>query len=244
MANFVLVHGAWHGGWCWKRVRRQLQDQGHDVFTPTLTGLGERRHLLSREVSLSTHVDDVTNLIRWEDLTDIVLCGHSSSGLVVTGVADRLADRVAALVYLEAYVPHDGQTVFDLSPPELAAMLKEQARLVGDGWQVPPFTAELMNVNAADRAWVDAQCTPQPMATFEQGLRLTGEVDRVAHKSFIFAGDFEQTMFRVFYDHAKAQGWRTSEIAAGHDVMLDAPTALTRELLASAEQAGLLPARG
>src|SRR6266550_8366608 len=97
MATFVLVHGAWHGSWCWKRVRKALYAQGHDVFTPTLTGVGERSHLLARNVNLDTHIDDVTNVIRWEELSDVVLCGHSYGGCVIGGVADRVPERIGAL---------------------------------------------------------------------------------------------------------------------------------------------------
>src|SRR5580692_7125086 len=107
MATFVLVHGAWHGSWCWKRVRSALQKQGHEVFTPTLTGIGERAHLLARAIDLETHTRDVLNLIRWEELDDIILCGHSYGGMIVTGVADRLPERLRALVYLDAFVPDD-----------------------------------------------------------------------------------------------------------------------------------------
>ena len=102
MATFVLVHGAWHGSWCWKRVRKAIRAQGHDVFTPTLTGVGERSHLLSPHVNLDTHLDDIVNLIRWEELSDVVLCGHSYGGCVISGVADRVPDRIGALVYLDA----------------------------------------------------------------------------------------------------------------------------------------------
>jgi len=109
MSTYVLVHGAWHGSRCWKRVRKALQVQGDDVFTPTLTGLGERSHLLSPHVNLGTHIEDIVNLIKWEELSDVVLCGHSYGGCVISGVADRVPDRIGALVYLDAFVLKDGQ---------------------------------------------------------------------------------------------------------------------------------------
>src|SRR4051812_20687830 len=118
MTTFVLVHGAWHGAWCWNRVRRQLQAKGHEVFTPTLTGLAERSHLLSREIDLKTHVTDVTSLLQWEDLSDVVLCGHSYGGSVISGAAARAGDRIGALVYLDAFVPRDGESVHDMLPPQ------------------------------------------------------------------------------------------------------------------------------
>jgi pimeloyl-ACP methyl ester carboxylesterase len=114
MATFVLVHGAWHGSWCWKRVRAALLARGHHVFTPTLTGVGERSHLLSPHVNLKTHIEDVVNLIRWEELSDVVLCGHSYGGCVITGVADRLPNRIGAMVYLDAFTPEDGESLFDI----------------------------------------------------------------------------------------------------------------------------------
>ena len=110
MSAFVLVHGAWHGSWCWKRVRRALQARGHEVFTPTLTGVADRLHLLSPQVDLETHITDVTNLIRWEELADVVLCGHSYGGCVISGVADRVSDRIGALVYLDAFVLENAQS--------------------------------------------------------------------------------------------------------------------------------------
>jgi pimeloyl-ACP methyl ester carboxylesterase len=119
MATFVLVHGAWHGSWCWKRVRKALQAEGHDVFTPTLTGIAERSHLISPQVDLDTHIADVVNLIRWEELTDVVLCGHSYGGCVITGAADRVAERIKALVYLDAFILGDGQGLHDILPPEV-----------------------------------------------------------------------------------------------------------------------------
>src|SRR5271157_4298241 len=139
MAAFVLVHGAWHGSWCWKRVRRLLQAKGHDVFTPTLTGVADRSHLMSREVNLETHILDVVNLIRWEELSDIVLCGHSYGGAVVTGAADRVPDRIRSLVYLDAFVPENGENVVQHAPFE--------GDQVVDGWKVLPILAETFGVN-------------------------------------------------------------------------------------------------
>lgn len=117
MSTYVLVHGAWHGSWCWKRVRRALQALGHEVFTPTLTGVADRVHLLSPQVNLETHITDVVNLIQWEELSDVVLCGHSYGGCVISGVADRIPDRIGALVYLDAFVLESGQSLHDTLRP-------------------------------------------------------------------------------------------------------------------------------
>lgn len=234
MATFVLVTGAWHGSWCWKRVRQALTDAGHAVFTPTLTGLCERSHLLSREVDLDTHIADIANLIRWEELTDVVLVGHSYGGCVISGVADRLGEKIAALVYLDAFVLEDGQSLHDTLPPEHRQGQVDGAMALGEGWRVPPIPAAVFNVNAADRAWVDAQCTDQPLATFQQKLRLAHKAAPPRTIHYIYAADWEGTPFTAFYEGAKARGWATREIACGHDIMLDRPEELTAALLQAA----------
>ena len=152
-----------------------LRQRGHEVFTPTLTGVGERAHLLHPEVNLETHIDDVLNLIRWEELDNVVLCGHSYAGCVVSSVADRIPERISQLVYLDAFVPETGRSLHDCLPEEQRAMQLDLARQVGDGWKVPPIPAEVFNVNAADRAWVDRQCTAQPLATFQQPVLRNGQ---------------------------------------------------------------------
>jgi pimeloyl-ACP methyl ester carboxylesterase len=148
MATFVLVHGAWHGSWCWKRVRKHLQAEGHEVFTPTLTGVGERSHFISPQITLDTHVADIVNLLRWEELTDVVLCGHSYAGCVITGVADRVPERLRALVYLDAFILENGQSLHDVLPREVAEDQVRGAAETGDGWRVPPITAEFFRVNS------------------------------------------------------------------------------------------------
>jgi pimeloyl-ACP methyl ester carboxylesterase len=226
MATFVLVTGAWHGSWCWKRVRAALTADGHAVFTPTLTGLCERSHLLSRDVDLHTHIDDVANLIRWEELTDVVLVGHSYGGCVISGVADRLGEKIAAL--------ENGQSLHDTLPADQRQGQLDGATAHGDGWRVPPIPAEAFNVNAADRAWVDNQCTDQPLASFQQKLHLDHTAPAVGSIHYIYASGWEGTPFTGFYESAKARGWSTREIACGHDVMLDKPEELTAALLLAA----------
>jgi len=243
MATFVLVHGAWHGSWCWARVRRALLDQGHQVFTPTLTGVGERSHLLSRDIDLQVHVDDIANLIIWEELDEVILCGHSYGGAVISGAADAVADRIAALVYLDAFLLEEGEALHDLLPDEQREMQLSLADEYGEGWRVPPIPAEIFNVNARDRDWVDRQCTPQPLATFQQKLRLSGGLAGIARNHFIFASGWEGTPFTASWRRAQARGWTTSEIACGHDVMLDDPEALVSELLGVANDCGAAESR-
>jgi pimeloyl-ACP methyl ester carboxylesterase len=231
MATFVLVHGAWHGSWCWKRVRKALQAQGHEVFTPTLTGVGERSHLLSPHVNLDTHIDDVVNLIRWEELSDVVLCGHSYGGAVISGVADRVPDRVGALVYLDAFVLEDGQSLHDTLPPAQRSLQLELTLQHGEGWKVPPIPAEVFGVNADDLEWVNRQCTRQPLATFQQVLKLERKGDAAENATFILASGWNDSPFPAFYERAKARGWKTLTVACGHDVMLDRPEELASALL-------------
>jgi pimeloyl-ACP methyl ester carboxylesterase len=238
MATFVLVHGAWHGSWCWSRVRRALIGEGHEVFTPTLTGVAERNHTLAPHIDLQHHVDDVANLIRWEDLDSVILCGHSYGGCVISGVADVLPHRIAALVYLDAFLLEDGESVHDLISPEQREMQVGLADEFGEGWRVPPIPAEVFNVNARDREWVDRQCTPQSLATFQQRIQLTEGQSQVLRNHFIYASGWEGSPFTPSYNRAKARGWTTSEIACGHEVMLDRPEALTAELIGVARVTG------
>src|SRR4051812_13517350 len=195
MATFVLVHGAWHGSWCWARVRRALVAQGHHVFTPTLTGVGERSHLLSRDIDLQVHVEDVANLIRWEQLDSVILCGHSYGGCVISGGAEALPDRIAALVYLDAFLLEGGECLHHIFPPQHRERQISLAKEKGEGWRVPPIPAEVFNVNPLDRDWVDRQCTPQPLATFQQPIRQTGAANRISRNHFIFASGWEATPF-------------------------------------------------
>jgi pimeloyl-ACP methyl ester carboxylesterase len=227
MAIFVLVHGAWHGSWCWKRVRKALQQQGHEVFTPTLTGVGERSHLLADSIDLQTHTMDVLNLIRWEELTDFVLCGHSYGGMVVSGVADRIPQHIRSLVFLDAFVPEDGESLVRFAPISGDQLI--------DGWKSRPISAETFGVNAVDRAWVDRQCTVQSVACFQQPVQLSGGLAHIRRISYVYASGWagHQSPLHPFYEKAKSRGWRTSEIACGHDVMLDQPEAVTTLLLNS-----------
>jgi pimeloyl-ACP methyl ester carboxylesterase len=215
-------------------VRKALQAEGHEVFTPTLTGIGERSHLLSPQVDLETHIHDVVNTIRWEELSNVVLCGHSYGGAVVSGVADRVPDRLGALIYLDAFLLEDGRSVHDEVPSEHRSAQVEGARVHGEGWKVPPIPAAGFNVNAEDADWVDRQCTMHPLAAFQQPLRLSGKMGAVKDVTFVLATGYDGSPFTPSYERAKAKGWRTLTIRCGHDVMLDMPAELTTILLNAA----------
>jgi pimeloyl-ACP methyl ester carboxylesterase len=225
MATYVLVHGAWRGSWCWDRVRRMLQHQGHEVYAPTLTGVGERSHLLAPTIDLETHVLDVINLVRWHELQDFVLCGHSYGGMVVSAVADRIPERIRSLVFLDAFVPEHGKALVDYAPIPEGSLV--------DGWKSLPISAEAFGVNSADRAWVDQQCTPQSVACFRQPVQLRGGIDRLRRVSYLYATGWAggDSPFRRFFDQARLRGWDTAEIDCGHDVMIDRPDAVATLLL-------------
>ena len=228
MTTFVLVHGAWHGGWCWNRVAHLLSAKQHTVVTPTLTGLGERSHLLNPDIDLQTHILDVVNVMKWQELHDIVLVGHSYGGAVISGVAEQMETSIASLVMLDAFIPANGQGVSDLMASQRRdAILKALSEGVTS---FPPVPAAAFNVNENDRAWVDAQCTPHPIKCFLQKLVLTGARDRIAKKAYIRAANYDSTPFDAALAQARNEGWRTFEMAAGHDVMVDAPAQLAEML--------------
>jgi pimeloyl-ACP methyl ester carboxylesterase len=232
--TFVLVHGAWHGGWCWSRVADRLRGGGHTVFTPTLTGLGERSHLLRAGIDLKTHIADVINVMKWERLGDVVLCGHSYGGLVISGVAEQMAGAIRSIVFLDAFVPHDGDSGYDLTGPAVREGIEAALRRGDIG--MPPRSAEAFGVNAADRAWVDSLCVPQPIGTFTDKIALTGARDRIARKSYIRAASYANPGFDRALAAAKSDpSWRTYEVPCGHDVMVDAPDRLTEILLEAAQ---------
>ena len=233
MTTFVLVHGAWHGGWCYKRVARLLRQAGHEVYTPTLTGLGERAHLMGRTIDLSTHIQDVVSVIRCEELSDVVQCGHSYGGMVIAGVAEQIAAKIRSLVYLDAFVPENGRSVFDYLPAEQSGQMRTDAAQNGEGYKVTPIPAAVFAVNDKDAAWVDAMCVKHPLATFEQKLALSGR--QVPKRVYIIAAGWEPSPFQQFGARYKNdRDWQFVNIACGHDVMVDQPRELADALIAAA----------
>ena len=234
MATFVIVHGAWSGAHAWRKVRPLLRAAGHDVFTPALTGLGERAHLASPDIDLETHINDVVGVLEYEDLQDVLLVGHSYGGVVITGAADRVPQRVAQLVYLDAEVPADGQSEYDLLPTDERAMYEELAHGRGDAWKIPPPVPEpLPDDLDPDLRWALSRMVPQPLKTFSQPVRLTNPVAPALVRTYIFCtlGKEGQQLPRYVERARSEPGWRYYELAEGHGAHITAPQKLTQLLL-------------
>jgi len=237
MATYVLVHGGAHGGWCYGPVARILRSAGQEVHAPTLTGLGDRSHLLRPGIDLDTHIADIVAVLRYEDLRDVILVGHSYGGMVITGVADRAPDRVGHLVYLDAATPVNGQSLVDIAGPLMRAA-RAQGRVV-DGVELVLFagTEPLPHYGVTDPddiAWMDERLTPHPWTCFEQPLRLTNEAALWAiPQSHIVCTSTLATRDPVRMEAARAAG-RLWDIDTGHDLMITEPEAVAALLLKAA----------
>ena len=229
--TFVLVHGAWHGGWCWRRVADLLEKKGHKVFTPTMTGVGERSHLLSKDINLDTHITDIVNVFKWEDLKDVCLVVHSYGGWPGSGALEQIGDRVSSIVWLDAFKPENGQRGFDFASEFSRKALLEAVAKGEPGRRGPK--AEAFHVNEKDRAWVESKTTPQPNGVALQPIKLTGAREKVAKKTYIRAAKYPQPAFDKALAECKAdKTWRTFETTtAGHDVMVDTPDWLVEVML-------------
>jgi len=222
--TFLVCHGAWSAGWAWKKMRPLMQAAGHRLVTPSYTGLGERSHLAHPAIDLEAHIQDVLNVIKYEDLRDIVLLGHSYGGMVATGVADRARDRIAQLIYLDAFVPRDGQSLFDLN--EVAITKMREAAHDTDGWRIPPMPTP-PDTEVADVEWLMERRVNMPIKCFEQKLKLhNGEL--TLPRSYIYATRITPAdTFGQFAKRTKSEaGWRYFEIDASHAPNVTAPEAL------------------
>jgi pimeloyl-ACP methyl ester carboxylesterase len=238
MANFVLVHGAWHGGWCYRDTAKALRAMGHNVFTPTHTGVGQRAHLGAESITLETHIRDVAGCIESEEIHDVILCGHSYGGMVITGLADRMADRIKALVYLDAFVPEHGESLISLLTkaldPQTAAGFTgafRGAALDKNSGMVQPIPAETFGILSENRGWVDRRCVPQALATFEMPVLLAGKGAAIGKRLFILADGWDPSPFRYFAKKFEgAPGWDVVKLPSSHDVMVDMPNELAAAL--------------
>jgi len=217
MSTFVFVAGGWRGGWTFKPIARALRNRGHEVYTPTLTGLGERAHLAYARPNLDTHILDLENVLSYERLEDVILCGHSYAGMVVTGVADRMPEKLAALVYVDAFVPDDGDAWWGLAGDYFRKLAIDGSSGDGFGVTPPPGT--------------DPRRVPHPLATFRQAIRLTGRWQEVREKLYIYATGWDATPFTSTYERLKGnRDWTVKTLPTGHDVFGQAPNDLLKLL--------------
>ena len=244
MATFVLVHPAWFGGWCWKKLSPLLHARGHAVHTPTLTGLGERVHLARPAVGLDTHVDDVVNVLTYEDLHDVVLVGNSSGGVVITGVVDRVPERIGQLVYLDAFVPEDGQSMLDIIPPERRPVMEKLVQTEGHGWLLPRFAPAPWETFAreswrisdeADLRWMLARLAPTPFGHFRDPVRRRNPRAETVPRTYIRCVGWPHASFDRYAEAARrGAGWRYRELAASHIAYVTQPRDVAEVLLEAA----------
>lgn len=233
--TFVLVHGGWHGGWCWKRVAPLLHAAGHEVWAPTLSGLADRAHVLTPDIGLESHILDITGLLEFDDLEQVALVGHSYAGMVITGVASRVPDRIRHLVYLDAFVPRAGDSLANLLSPEREYYYRQQAATRGHGWRVPPPPIAALGVtDPADVALLESRLTDQPLRSFDEPLNRDAPEEMARTYIHCTTGPIAPS-FAPFAARAKADAaWGYAELATGHDAMVTAPADLATLLLALA----------
>ncbi|MEC7490618.1 MAG: alpha/beta fold hydrolase [Pseudomonadota bacterium] len=237
MATFVLVHGAWPGGWCWRDVRRHIEAAGHAVHSPTLTGVGERQHLISAVTDISIHIEDVVNLIAWEELADVILVGHSYGGMVITGVADRVQSVLRHVVYLDAFVPEDGDSSTSLgvrlmnpaaTQEDFDKEITRRTERTNDTGGVPPDLERLFDIPLTEvnrRAWVARRVTPQPLSAQTTPVRLPNGGSGGLPRTYILCtGGPDRTPFMVLADKVRGDAdWACHELATTHDAMVTMP---------------------
>jgi pimeloyl-ACP methyl ester carboxylesterase len=234
MATFVVAHGAWGAGWVWKKMHPLMSARGHRLITPTLTGLGERSHLSNPDIDLETHIADILGVLKYEDLMTVNLIGHSYGGMVATGVADRTRERIAKLIYIDAFAPDDNDSVVDLLP----AVARAQRKPSPDGFIVPfPMPPD---TPPQDRAWGEPLRAPQPAKTFEQKLRFHGGALTLPRHYIYCARHAPDDRFRQFYERAKRENWGASEIDSSHNPHVTCPEVLADLLALIAVEAGRL----
>jgi pimeloyl-ACP methyl ester carboxylesterase len=236
MATVVLVHGAWFGGWCWQKVIPFFEAAGHEVYAPTLTGLAERASELSPDVGLDTHIQDVVGLLEEKNLHGVILVGHSYGAMVITGVVDQVPERIAHLVYLDTFVPRDGESMANVTPIVIR-LLRKKAQAHGDGWKVDSRGTYGVTTEP-ERSWLLSKVTPQPLKTFEQPLHLKNPAIVSAkprtHINCTDVGCFRSLMRRTLARRAlppTEAGWRLRQLPTGHMAMITMPRELANLLL-------------
>ena len=234
--TFLLVHGSWLGGWCWRRVEDRLRSAGHRVYAPTMTGVGDRSHMLNPGITPDTWVRDIEQVLRNEELSEVVIVGHSFGGRVVTGVVDRDPDLIGQVVFLDSALPERGKSLLD-QMPEAARASRIAASASTGGLGIPPPTARRLGVeDSADQAWLDRRMTPQPFGTHAVALDFSNPIGNGRPVSFI---EFTNPVFpysELAARFARAQpGWDVRSLATGHMAMITEPDQLTEMLLEIAQ---------
>ena len=222
--HFLLIHGAWHGGWVWNEISEILRYQRYSVSTPTLTGLGEKKHLLSSKITIETFIEDVVNHIIFENLNNIILVGHSFAGSVISGVADRLKDRIQKLIYFDAMILIDGQKPFDITPKETVEQRIELAKKFGNNISIPAPSADAFGVFDVKKSLLlEEKLTPHPLSAFQSKLVLKNEVGNGIPLSYIFCTKPVYKSLESSREVVRKMKWPIFELNAGHDAMLTHP---------------------
>jgi hypothetical protein len=229
---FVLVHGAFHGGWCWQRVSKELREKGDVVYTPTLSGLAERKNTLNDQIDLNTHVYDIANFIIAEDLYNVILVGHSYAGAVIAGVADKIPERLSKLIFLDAMLMKNGQSALDVSPDDIRKYFVKAATDYDHGLSIPFFTGDFFGVTkASDIKWVNDRLTNQPFKTFSQPLVLKHPYGNHLPLTYIACTRPELRAIKPFAESTKrSKEWKYLELKTGHDAMITMPVELSNML--------------
>ena len=222
--HFLLIHGAWHGGWVWNEISEILSYQGYSVSTPTLTGLGEKKHLLSSKITIDMFIEDVVNHIIFENLDNIILVGHSFAGSVISGVADKLKDRIQKLIYFDAVILKDGQKPFDIAPKELVKQRIELAKRFGNGISIPAPSADAFGVFDIKKSLLlGEKLTPHPLSTYQSKLTIKNEIGNGVPLFYIFCNDPVYKSLESSRKVVRKLKWPIFELNAGHDAMLTHP---------------------
>ena len=238
MSVYLLVHGAWHGGWCWRDVKCILEAEGHSVHSPTLTGLGSKAHLMSRGITMERMVGDIVKELMNHDLQDVVLVGHSFAGPVITGAADREPERIRCLIYLDAAILEDGEAMFSSLSPEIVAERRKLAGETSGGVSLPvPPTAAFGILDPQQAEYAAQHLTPHPLSSYETPLRLNSRPGDVAPCSYIKCTDPVYAALEASRQRAYDYGWPIYELKTGHDAMISAPEATAALLTQLGEEA-------
>lgn len=231
MTTFILIHGMWHGGWCWQKVARRLRAAGHEVYTPTLTGLGDRSHLRGDQIDLNIHIQDVINLLEYEDIRSATLVGHSFGGTMAPLIADRVPDRIAGLINIDGPIIKDGLALKDLIG-DIWEFFQQHARESGDEWWIPPAPDWTFGVTGEDLAWMKSKLIPHPLRALLTPISLTNPVIQITPCTYISCvEDASPDQIKIEAKGFSARGWEYRSLATGHDAMITMPEELTSILL-------------